>query len=133
VLPSTIICGDAKPKLRRFAARSKPVSHRGQVYVRVYSRAKGRSQTGTAPLVSELRTMLRLFTDQNFNGRILRGLRCRVAEVDLVRAFDAGLELGTRSTRETLRAVPCVENDVNRQSSSPSSCGSVSSNNWKKD
>ena len=35
--------------------------------------------------------MLRLFTDQNFNGRILRGLRRRAANLDLVRAFDAGL------------------------------------------
>lgn len=35
--------------------------------------------------------MLRLLTDQNFNGRILRGLRRRVGELDLVRAFDAGL------------------------------------------
>lgn len=35
--------------------------------------------------------MLRLFTDQNFNGRVLRGLRRRVADLDLVRAFDVGL------------------------------------------
>ena len=35
--------------------------------------------------------MLRLLTDQNFNGRVLRGLRRRLAELDLVRAFDAGL------------------------------------------
>lgn len=35
--------------------------------------------------------MLRLLSDQNLNGRILRGLRRRDAVVDLVRAFDAGL------------------------------------------
>jgi hypothetical protein len=35
--------------------------------------------------------MLRLLTDQNFNGRILRGLRRRVASLDVVRTFDAGL------------------------------------------
>lgn len=35
--------------------------------------------------------MLRLLTDQNFNGRILRGLRRRIINLDVVRAFDAGL------------------------------------------
>lgn len=35
--------------------------------------------------------MLWLLTDQNFNGRVLRGLRRRVRNLDLVRAFDAGL------------------------------------------
>lgn len=35
--------------------------------------------------------MLRLLTDQNFNGRVLRGLRRRVAHLDVVRAFDVGL------------------------------------------
>jgi len=35
--------------------------------------------------------MLRLLTDQNFNGRVLRGLRRRCGELDLVRAFDVGL------------------------------------------
>ena len=35
--------------------------------------------------------MLRLLTDQNFNGRVVRGLRRRLADLDLVRAFDAGL------------------------------------------
>lgn len=35
--------------------------------------------------------MLRLLTDQNFNGRILRGLRRRIVSLDVVRAFDAGL------------------------------------------
>lgn len=35
--------------------------------------------------------MLRLLTDQNLNGRILRGLRRRILSLDVVRAFDAGL------------------------------------------
>lgn len=35
--------------------------------------------------------MLRVLTDQSFNGRVLRGLRRRVASLDVVRAFDAGL------------------------------------------
>jgi hypothetical protein len=35
--------------------------------------------------------MLRLLSDQNFNGRILRGLRRRMEELDVVRAIDAGL------------------------------------------
>ncbi len=35
--------------------------------------------------------MLRLISDLNFNGRILRGLRRRLPELDLVRALDAGL------------------------------------------
>lgn len=35
--------------------------------------------------------MLRLLADQNFNGRILRGLRRRVVGLDVVRAFDEGL------------------------------------------
>ena len=35
--------------------------------------------------------MLRLISDQNFNGRILRGLSRRVAHLDLVRALDVGL------------------------------------------
>lgn len=39
--------------------------------------------------------MLRLISDQNFNGRILRGLRRRLPEVDLVRAFDLALDRAT--------------------------------------
>jgi hypothetical protein len=35
--------------------------------------------------------MLRLISDVNFNGRILRGLRRRLPGLDLVRASDAGL------------------------------------------
>jgi hypothetical protein len=35
--------------------------------------------------------MLLLISDHNFNDRILRGLRRKVPELDLVRAFDAGL------------------------------------------
>lgn len=35
--------------------------------------------------------MLRLLADQNFNGRILRGLRRRGAILDLVRTLDVGL------------------------------------------
>jgi hypothetical protein len=35
--------------------------------------------------------MLRLISDQNFNGRILRGVSRRVPHLDLVRAVDVGL------------------------------------------
>src|SRR3954451_17563938 len=35
--------------------------------------------------------MLRLISDQNFNGPILRGLFRRQPDLDLVRAFDVGL------------------------------------------
>jgi len=35
--------------------------------------------------------MLRLISDQNFNGRILRGIGLRIPDLDLVRALDAGL------------------------------------------
>jgi hypothetical protein len=35
--------------------------------------------------------MLRLLSDQNFNGRILRGLRRRIPDLDVVRAPDVGL------------------------------------------
>lgn len=35
--------------------------------------------------------MLPILTDQNFNGRILRGLRRRLAGLDAVRVFDVGL------------------------------------------
>jgi hypothetical protein len=35
--------------------------------------------------------MLRLLSDQNFNGRILRGLRRRLPNLELVRALDVGL------------------------------------------
>lgn len=35
--------------------------------------------------------MLRLISDQNFNGRILRGLRRRLPSLDLLRAHDVGL------------------------------------------
>jgi len=36
--------------------------------------------------------MLRLISDQNFNGRILRGLRRRLPELALIRALDLGLD-----------------------------------------
>jgi hypothetical protein len=36
--------------------------------------------------------MLRLLTDENFNGDILRGLLLRNSELDIVRAQDANLE-----------------------------------------
>jgi hypothetical protein len=39
--------------------------------------------------------MLRLISDQNFSGRILRGIGRRVPSLDLVRAFDAGLAKAT--------------------------------------
>ncbi|MGO9469854.1 MAG: DUF5615 family PIN-like protein [Isosphaeraceae bacterium] len=35
--------------------------------------------------------MLRLISDHNFSGRILRGIVRRIPNLDLVRAFDAGL------------------------------------------
>jgi Domain of unknown function (DUF5615) len=35
--------------------------------------------------------MLRLISDHNFNGRILRGLRRRIPDLDVVRALDVGL------------------------------------------
>jgi hypothetical protein len=35
--------------------------------------------------------MLRLISDQNFSGRILRGIGLRIPHLDLVRALDAGL------------------------------------------
>ena len=35
--------------------------------------------------------MLRLITNHNFNGRILRGLRRRLPNLDVVRALDVGL------------------------------------------
>jgi Domain of unknown function (DUF5615) len=35
--------------------------------------------------------MLRLISDQNFSGRILRGIGLRIPDLDLVRALDAGL------------------------------------------
>jgi len=35
--------------------------------------------------------MLRLISDQNFNGRILRGIGLRIPDLDLVRALDAAL------------------------------------------
>jgi predicted nuclease of predicted toxin-antitoxin system len=35
--------------------------------------------------------MLRLISDHNFNGRILRGLNRRLSNLDLVRALDQGL------------------------------------------
>lgn len=35
--------------------------------------------------------MLRLISDQNFSGRILRGIGLRIPHRDLVRALDAGL------------------------------------------
>jgi hypothetical protein len=35
--------------------------------------------------------MLKLISDQNFNGRILRGVKRRVTKLDLVRALDVGL------------------------------------------
>lgn len=35
--------------------------------------------------------MLRLISDQNFSGRILRGIGRRVSDLDLIRALDAGL------------------------------------------
>jgi len=35
--------------------------------------------------------MLRLISDQNFSGRILRGIRLRIPDLDLVRALDVGL------------------------------------------
>jgi hypothetical protein len=35
--------------------------------------------------------MLRLISDHNFSGRILRGVGRRIPNLDLVRAFDAGL------------------------------------------
>jgi Domain of unknown function (DUF5615) len=35
--------------------------------------------------------MLRMISDQNFSGRILRGIGRRIPNLDLVRAFDAGL------------------------------------------
>jgi hypothetical protein len=35
--------------------------------------------------------MLKLDSDQNFHGRIIRGLRRRVTNLDLVRALDVGL------------------------------------------
>lgn len=36
--------------------------------------------------------MLRLLTDENFNGEIIRGLRLRRSELDLVRVQDVELE-----------------------------------------
>lgn len=35
--------------------------------------------------------MLRLISDHNFNGRILRGLRRRIPNLDVVCALDVGL------------------------------------------
>jgi hypothetical protein len=35
--------------------------------------------------------MLRLISDQNFSGRILRGVGLRIQDLDLVRALDSGL------------------------------------------
>jgi hypothetical protein len=35
--------------------------------------------------------MLRFITDQNFDGRIIRGLRARVPDIDLVTAHRAGI------------------------------------------
>jgi len=35
--------------------------------------------------------MLRLISDHNFSGRILRGIGLRIPNLDLIRAFDAGL------------------------------------------
>ena len=39
--------------------------------------------------------MLRLISDQNFNGPILRGLFRRQPDLDPVRAFDVGLATAT--------------------------------------
>jgi hypothetical protein len=39
--------------------------------------------------------MLRLISDQNFNGPILRGLLRRQPDLHLVRAFDVGLATAT--------------------------------------
>ena len=36
--------------------------------------------------------MLRLISDQNFNGRIIRRLRRRMPEINLARALDLGLD-----------------------------------------
>ena len=36
--------------------------------------------------------MLPVLSDHNFNGRILRGLRRRIPELDVVRALDVGLD-----------------------------------------
>lgn len=36
--------------------------------------------------------MIRILADQNFNGRIFRGLRARIPELDIVRTQDLGLE-----------------------------------------
>jgi hypothetical protein len=35
--------------------------------------------------------LIRLISDQNFNGRVLRGANRRVAHLDLIRALDVGL------------------------------------------
>lgn len=40
--------------------------------------------------------MLRVLTDQNFNGRVLRGLRRRVASLDVVRASESFSEADCR-------------------------------------
>jgi hypothetical protein len=41
--------------------------------------------------------MLRLIGDQNFSGRILRGIGLRIPDLDLVRALDVGLAIAPDS------------------------------------
>jgi hypothetical protein len=43
--------------------------------------------------------MLRLVSDENFNGDIVRGLRLRRPDLDLVRAQDVGLEGADENNR----------------------------------
>jgi len=43
--------------------------------------------------------MLRLISDHNFSGRILRGISLRIPNLDLIRAFDAGLAKGRKLGR----------------------------------
>ena len=50
------------------------------------------SATGCLPAARpEISTMLRLLADENFNGRIIRGLSRRQPEMDVVRVQDVGL------------------------------------------
>ena len=53
--------------------------------------------------------MLRLLSDHNFNGRILRGLRRRIPDLDVVRALDVGLD---SANDPDLLAWAAVENRI---------------------
>src|SRR5687767_9740140 len=68
----------AAPGRKGFAERLRPSPHRPAC------------ATGSSP-AWDVRPVLRLLADENFNGRILRALRRQIPDLDVVRAQDTAL------------------------------------------